>query len=294
MSKVTELFGVSTNSAQNWKKIVDKRWCPFLDRLCLKNRKSNPEVLIGTCSVTYGKKNDAVIICPHRLLERRQIFTDCIHLLTLHEPGNEFHIVPEVTVPGGSVDYFLASVHNRKVKDFVGIELQTLDTTGTVWPERQRFLREAGLRVAREDVECRDSFGMNWKMTAKTILLQLHHKIETFEDLNRYLVLVVQSSLVEYIRINFNFGRVTDARLGDSLHIHGYDVAPAEESTWRLQLASRLSTDAAGVSQLLGSQANSRVELSAIVSLLEGKISDATLFNFTHPITDITPITPPS
>ena len=30
------------------------------------------------------------------------------------------------------------------VKDFVGIELQTLDSTGTVWPERQRLLKEHG------------------------------------------------------------------------------------------------------------------------------------------------------
>lgn len=26
------------------------------------------------------------------------------------------------------------TIINEKVKDFVGIELQTLDTTGTVWP----------------------------------------------------------------------------------------------------------------------------------------------------------------
>jgi hypothetical protein len=32
------------------------------------------------------------------------------HLLTQHEPGNELHIIPEISVPGGSVDYVLASV----------------------------------------------------------------------------------------------------------------------------------------------------------------------------------------
>ena len=31
----------------------------------------------------------------------------------------------------------------------MGIELQTLDTTGTVWPERQRLLKELG--VSRGD-----------------------------------------------------------------------------------------------------------------------------------------------
>jgi hypothetical protein len=94
------------------------------------------------------------------LLERKQIFIDCLHLLTTHEPGNELHIVSEISVPGGSVDYFLVSVHDRKVKDFVGIELQTLDTTGTVWPFRQRFLKAKGMEVHPNDSESKRSFGM--------------------------------------------------------------------------------------------------------------------------------------
>ncbi len=77
-----------------------------------------------------------VVICPFRLLQRRQIFVDSLHLLGMHEPGNELHIIPEVAVPGGSVDYFLVSARLRKVMDFVGIEVQALDTTGTVWPAR--------------------------------------------------------------------------------------------------------------------------------------------------------------
>ena len=85
------------------------------------------------------------MICPNRLLERKQIFLDCLHLLTLHEPGNELHVVQEVAIPGGSIDFFLVSTRNDKVVDFVAIELQTLDTTGTVWPLRQRFLFDKGL-----------------------------------------------------------------------------------------------------------------------------------------------------
>jgi hypothetical protein len=61
-------------------------------------------VAIGTCTVAYGKNNDHVIICPYRLVENNQIFLDCIHLLTQHEPGNELHIVPEISIPGGSID----------------------------------------------------------------------------------------------------------------------------------------------------------------------------------------------
>jgi hypothetical protein len=151
---LNELYGKAiVDQHIDWQKIVKQQHCPFLQRKCLKNRKSEPEQTIGTCTVTYGKKAQPIIICPHRLLERKQIFTDCLHLLTTHEPGNELHIVSEISIPGGNVDYFLVSVHERKVKDFVGIELQTLDTTGTAWPFRQRFLRDKGLKVTDESVE---------------------------------------------------------------------------------------------------------------------------------------------
>lgn len=107
-TKLSELFTVSTNAeAQDWINIVINQQCSFLNRKCIKSRKSQPEISIGTCTVKHGK-ND-VIICPHRLLEKRKIFIDSIHLLTLHEPGNELHVISEVLIPGGSIDYVLVS-----------------------------------------------------------------------------------------------------------------------------------------------------------------------------------------
>src|SRR5205085_3458321 len=120
-------------------------------------------------------------------------------------PGNELRIVPELAVPGGSIDYCLVSVRDGKPRDFVGIELQTLDTTGTVWPERQRFLRRHKVRVKREHAASAKLFGMNWKMTAKTILVQLNHKIATFEHLWKRLVLVMEVCLLDYMRSEFAF-----------------------------------------------------------------------------------------
>jgi len=133
MSKVVELFGRSVaKPGVDWKKTVAEQQCVYLNKKCYKVRKSDPGTSIGSCTVLYGREAEPIIICPTRLIERRQIFTDCFHLLTTHEPGNELHIVSEVSIPGGSVDYFLVSAKDGKVKDFVGIELQTLDTTGTV------------------------------------------------------------------------------------------------------------------------------------------------------------------
>ena len=123
MSKVTELFTSPTkDETVDWEKKLKSQHCKYINKKCIKNRKSEAEISIGTCSVNYGKEERNIIICPFRLLERKQIFMDCIHLLTGHEPGNELHILSEIKIPGGNVDYFLVSTNsNRKVKDFVGI-----------------------------------------------------------------------------------------------------------------------------------------------------------------------------
>ena len=278
-NKVLELFGNSTRSTKvsNWNNIVEDQNCPFTNTRCFKVRKSQPNISIGTCAVRYGKYAKDVIICPNRLLERKQVFTDCIQLLTLHELGNEFHVVSEITIPGGSVDYFLVSVKKGKVKDFVAIEFQTLDTTGTLWPERQRLLEDLCLQNGLDGATSSKPFGMNWKMTAKTILVQLHHKIETLEHFNKHLVLVIQDHLLSYMDSEFNFGHLHEpARIGDSMHIHVYELNQNNE-TFHIELVRRLSTDAEGIATCLGLQAEAKIELKQIITELENKISSDTL-----------------
>ena len=281
MSRVLEFFGQSTvKDHHNWEQVVEEQMCPFIAKRCYKVRKSDPDTSIGTCTVSYGNPMGPVLICPTRLTEKRKIFTDCLHLLTSHEPGSDLHIVSEVSVPGGSVDYFLVSAAGEKVKDFVGVELQTLDTTGTVWPERQRLLRTLGIPRADDAEGSKKPFGMNWKMTAKTILVQMHHKLLTFEHVNRKLVLVVQDRLLEYMEREFNFGLLNrPALLGDSMHFHAYGVSPKPDGSYKLSLDTRVSTDEEGIATCLGLQAEARVELDEIIYALEKKISCATLFN---------------
>jgi len=277
-NQLLELFGENTSRlADDWQSIAGASYCPFVGRQCVKSRKSQPEILLGTCSVKYGKANLPLIICPHRLLERRQIFLDCIHLLVSHEPGNELHVVSEVPVPGGSIDYALISVQNGKVRDFAGIELQALDTSGSVWPERQQFLIKRGV-VAKGDLGAGKSFGINWKMTAKTALVQMHHKIDTFENLGKHLVLVIQDALLEYMRKEFSFGHVSKfAKLGDSMHFHAYTLTGSMIDKTAIKLEERCSTDSVGISKCLGLKAGPNVKLEAINKLLEAKISESTL-----------------
>ena len=277
MTDVLELFGEPTSASIDWKNLADQQSCPFLGRKCIKIRKSEPEVSIGTCSVSYGRKKRPMLICPFRLLENRKIFVDCLHLLSRHEPGNELHVVSEVSVPGGSVDYFLASARRGNVKDFVGIELQTMDTTGTVWPARQRFLEDIGAIGVRENIGRYRSYGMNWKMTAKTTLIQLHHKIQTFEAISKSLVLVTQDHLLEYLVRDFDFSHVRDSRRGDSMQFHSYHFSESG-GKYSIELIGRSSTDAAGVAACLGLKAEPKVEFERIVQQVERKLSADTLF----------------
>ncbi len=279
MNRILEFFGKSASSLSSvaLKSILKKQICPFTKSRCFKVRKSQSEVSIGTCSVRYGKDNKNVLICPKRLLDKNQVFRDCIHLLTLHEPGNEFHVIPEISVPGGSIDFFLASVKKGKVKDFVAVEFQTMDTTGTVWPERQRLLAEKKIKAETSDTQSDKKFGMNWKMTAKTTLVQLHHKIETIEHLDKHLVLIVQNHLLHYMEREFCFDHLSrPGKTGDSMHIHSYSLDQSG-SVFSLSLEDRFSTDADGIATCLGLAAEAKMELQAIVQELERKISDKSL-----------------
>ena len=280
MSKVLELFGQpAAKDGINWQQIVKEQQCVYLNKKCYKIRKSDPGTSIGTCAVLYGRDPEPIIICPTRLLERRQVFTDCFHLLTTHEPGNELHIVSEISIPGGSVDYVLVSAKDGKVKDFVGIEFQTLDTTGTVWPERQRFLKELGVPREGDGEDSGKSFGMNWKMTAKTILVQMHHKSQTFEHVHKKLVLVIQDKLLAYMTREFKFDHLRNpASIGDSIHMHAYSMDQQPDQSYKLSMQSRLSTDTDGIATCLGLQAEARVELEQILNALQAKLSPSTLF----------------
>lgn len=277
MKQVVELFGTRVDAEANWDQVVADQTCPFDHKKCYKTRKSNPEISIGTCTVQYPV--EPIMICPKRMIDGGKIFRDVLHLLPRHEPGNDYHLIPEFSVPGGSIDFVVASVKGNDVVDFVGVELQTLDTTGTVWPARQRLLIEKGV-IEPEHLEAK-SYGMNWKMTAKTILVQMHHKSETFASLDRHLVLVVQDRLVSYMQAEFDFDHFSNPAVSaDTVQIHGYGMLDRPDSNrLGLTLATRVSTDVAGIERSLGLRGSAVLEEESILGALADKVSDATLFN---------------
>jgi hypothetical protein len=59
--KIIELFAESALSETvKWKSLITKQHCPFTGKKCVKVRKSEPAVSIGTCTVAYGKNRQAL------------------------------------------------------------------------------------------------------------------------------------------------------------------------------------------------------------------------------------------
>ncbi len=114
-------------------------------------------------------------------------------------------------------------------------------------------------------------------MTAKTILVQLHHKIETFEHLNKHLVLVIQDHLLSYMKKEFSFSHInTVPEIGDPMYFHSYKLELGNNQNYHIKLNERLSTDSSGLASAMGLKAEAKVELEIIIKTLEAKITDYT------------------
>lgn len=187
-----------------------------------------------------------------------KVFNDCLSFVAGSIAGADLYLVPEVATPVGRIDYVLTAVKNGYPVDFVAIELQTLDTTGLIWNERQTLLIEHGY-AANEGSARSSGASLNWRMTAKTILAQLLQKSQLLAPINRNLVLVCQTPLYDYMSKNFDFHGVREADSRDVLHFHMYDYRP-EPFGMKLALSSMRSASLDVVETIMGqNNANDKV-----------------------------------
>lgn len=276
--RVNELYGLYVNGgdAPDLTDALAGQVCPFTGKRCGKRRKSVDDT-IGTCSVlakdSVSGEDKPMLICPERLTEGDRIFLDCLDLIAPSIPGSDLYLIPEVGTSAGRLDYVLTAVRDGHPVDFVGLELQTLDTSGSVWPNRQRLLCDLG--YMRPDADTPDAddqkYNMNWKMTGKTILTQMVQKGQLFEAFNRHLVLICQTPLYDYMEQAFNFSEVEDDNSRNRIHFHCYDYK-ADRSGMRLRLGRRRSMTAEALDRIMGLESPSNAELSTINRRLEKRL----------------------
>ncbi|HEY7346903.1 MAG TPA: NotI family restriction endonuclease [Ktedonobacterales bacterium] len=263
-----EFYGkrVAQETIGDFASVMAMQQCPFLGRRCVKQRKSDSNQTIGACAV--GFQGNPLIICPHRFIARNQIFLDCFYLLTQTEPGLEYFAVPEISMPGGNIDYFLVATNGFFTLDYVGIEIQSLDTTGS-----------GGIWTAREDVRQgllapAYPYGINWRMSAKTILMQMLHKADSFQGLGKKLVLVVQTPFFNYLAREFRTDHLRPANSEDTVHFHIYDSVLLN-SELHLALKQRKSTSAEGIAKILVLGRESEIAPQEILDRIKAKMVGA-------------------
>ena len=270
--KVNELFGRYTNGEvfPDLKEVLKDQSCPYRsDGICQKMRKSQPSIKIGTCSVCLGRNaKEPYIICPYRLTEKNRIFNDCLSLIDV--TGNDLYLIPEVSTVAGNIDYILAAVRDDQLSDFVGIELQTLDTTGTIWPHRQEMLRLNNYGVPLVDLK---SVGINWKMTAKTILAQLVQKTQLFSHVGKSIVLVLQEPLYEDMCLKFDFSKVHQSHPSDTMHFHVYSFK-SSATKMNLSLSKNTSITATDFEKVMGMNEDPDKWLEKLTESIMGKVSE--------------------
>lgn len=222
--------------------------CPFLGGTCKKRRKSEGES-IGTCSVGYRGRGQEEYrphcICPHRF-ETEAVLGELESLLI---DDGEYFATPEVPLLGASIDYVVGKKSSDgTVLDFAGVEIQALDTTGSVWDYREAYFDDD-----RDMEEVDQTYGINWAMSiTKTMMQQAFKKGQVFNDWGETLVFLLQDVSIEYLRDNYDASGLRSARDDDPVHFFTYSLIynyGTEEYEWEID--EHLSADIEGVTKMM-------------------------------------------
>ena len=190
--RLFEFFGFHPEDASTEAALArHDRSCPFVGGACVKKFKSG--TTSGACALKLVNSGP-VICCPNRMYaDSYRVLLDvaqecfgpgarlCRSASEMQGDGNDVHVFgkkwgKELRLPnrgkGGSyfVDWVLALVDgDRKLKEFVAIELQTMDTTGSYEAEVNAYYR--GEFPSRPS-----EAGINWENVSKRILPQIIYK----------------------------------------------------------------------------------------------------------------------
>jgi len=191
---IFELFGFSPDdqSAKACRARSDF-FCPFLGSQCAKQLRDS--LISGMCSFK-PTRSLPVICCPNRLYAQdyrilhevaESAFGPRVRLISGKDSMSVAHTGKNVAVFGKRwgkelrlpqrgqrggyfVDWILALIDQEgQLKEFVAVEVQSIDTTGNYRAEREAYLNERKFTGS-------STAGLNWENVSKRILPQLIYK----------------------------------------------------------------------------------------------------------------------
>lgn len=183
--------------------------CPFLGTKCTKSGKLSSEPY-PVCSV---RRNDVrICVCPKRFHQ-----VDFLKDVIKHCWSSKLPLSPkiarEVTMTGfGTVDYVIADVgEDSTISEFLSVELQAVDTTGTV-SDAYQALRSG------EQMDGKVPYGINWGNVYKRYVTQLIRKGYFHHHWKSKIVAVMQDVVYQYVCDWADFMRSPEVK-NDSVNI---------------------------------------------------------------------------
>jgi len=151
------------------------------------------------CSIRRKTKAGLITVCPSRFLEADILEDVVAHCWPGERPENP-RLVHEVYMEKfGTVDLVVADFapETKSIREFVSVELQAVDITGSVQPAYAALLN----REPEVDVR----YGINWANVRKRYIDQLITKSNYHRLWRTRMVAVMQTPLYDYLREHMHF-----------------------------------------------------------------------------------------
>lgn len=240
-SYIAEVLGKS--AADPFNPVAEGFRCPYIRATCSKRSTSLSEPY-PVCSIFNQDRQ--ICVCPKRF-QQVNFLKDVVHHCWPGERPTSIKAVREVKMKGfGNVDFVVAEVQeNGEVGQFLSVELQAIDITGTVM-DAYRAWRTG------TDLESKKSYGLNWGNVYKRYITQLIRKGYFHHHWGTKIVAVMQDAVYEYIRDWADFMRssnVKDKNINIVFMTYKFEEDPNSPGSQRFVLSEVEGTSHANLQQ---------------------------------------------
>jgi len=230
----SEIFGYPySNTDSKATEVRAKHWCPFVDKVCYKQSRLI-DYPFGVCSAHVN--DDEVALCPRRFLDGHTVFTDIAQ--HYFKTVNNILVFSEIRLEDvGSFDFVMVKHKpmSAEIEDFVAIEFQTGQTTGT--GKLVQGLKDylEGKSVTQKSY----GFGLNLYDIWKRSFTQILNKGVIMENWRKKIYWVVQEPVYKYFEARYNLQRL-DFQPQHSTVFALYDLKPTGQ-VFRLGASRKIS-----------------------------------------------------
>jgi len=251
--------------------VREKYLCPFLDIRCTKKGHSGSKIPLGYCSVKRNVPSGAIITCPNRLYGAYEIFRRPI----VEAFGTTSNVRLKAEQGGLHPDFMMDWVivrtdRDMAVTDFFGVEVQTIDITGSVYPAFDAYIK--GHATWK-----RKTYGINWANVWKRLIPQVIAKAQVYKHLGKKIYVILQDSLLTYVLSRGDLKPISASSAEIVFHTYEYNGKADDDGIRSLEFCREIRTTIENLQYAFMVQ-SIKISQEEALSLIQADIEAAILF----------------